>query len=124
MVKTKKRKNWLAEQANITDENLLGLPKLTDLSMFKWIGLAFTRTFYDSGTDTTKKYQNQPQEIFSRDLLMSIRKRDIEKGILLKMILTMHLCSERGSKSNKIIMGFSGIENIPKVANLSVITVK
>lgn len=79
-IKTKKERAELAKQANITDEELMELAKLTDLSRVKWIGPVFARIFYDSETDTAEKVSKSIAGDLFKKLVEVNEKKEYTKG--------------------------------------------
>lgn len=54
-IKTNADREKLSAETGLTEEKILELTKLADLSRVKWIGPVFARIFLDSGTDTVEK---------------------------------------------------------------------
>ncbi|KAF5433514.1 protein of unknown function (DUF4332) [Candidatus Methanophagaceae archaeon] len=79
-VKTQKERDELAKQTNITNEELLELVKLTDISRVKWIGPIFARIFLDSGTDTVEKISKSTAENLFKELVEINNKKEYTKG--------------------------------------------
>ncbi len=66
-VKNADDRKELAKTANISDEDLLELTKLTDLSRIKWAGATFARMLYDAGIDTVEKVaKTKPEELYQK----------------------------------------------------------
>lgn len=79
-IKTKKERSELARQANISNEELLELVKLTDISRVKWIGPIFAIIFLESGTDTAEKISKSKAENLFKKLVEINNKMKYTKG--------------------------------------------
>lgn len=55
IVLTPESRKELAAKTNISDEEILELTKLADLSRIKWVGATFARMLFDVGIDTAEK---------------------------------------------------------------------
>ncbi len=74
---TKINRKELSEETGISEEEILELTKLTDLSRIKWVGVNFARMLYDLGFDTVEKASEaDPVNLHKR-----INKINKEKGI-------------------------------------------
>jgi len=64
---TSQHREELADSTGITDQEILKLAKLTDLSRIKWVGVTFARMLYDLGVDTVAKAAKaDPVELHAR----------------------------------------------------------
>jgi hypothetical protein len=57
-IKTPAHRKQLAKDIGVSEEEILELTKLTDLSRIKWVGVNFARMLYDVGVDTVEKAAN------------------------------------------------------------------
>lgn len=70
----------LAESIGISDNDILELAKLTDLSRIKWVGVTYARILYDLGVDTVEKVsKSDPIELHIK-VNRSINEKNIFKG--------------------------------------------
>ena len=68
-VKTPEDRIKLAAELEISEEEILELTKLADLSRIKWVGPVFARIFLDSGTDTAEKVSEANAGSFYKKLV-------------------------------------------------------
>lgn len=77
LVITPQQRKKLAKSTNITDEEILKLTKLTDLSRIKWFGVTFATLLYEIGVDTVEKVSKSDYN----DLHQKINQTNKELGI-------------------------------------------
>ncbi len=64
---TKQDRQKFAELTGISDNEILELTKLTDLSRIKWVGVTYAQMLYELGTDTVKKVsKSDPIDLHKR----------------------------------------------------------
>lgn len=57
----------LANSLDISDDEILVLAKLTDLSRIKWVGATFARILLEVGYDSVQKVSNSnPEDLYLR----------------------------------------------------------
>jgi hypothetical protein len=60
----------------------LGLIKLTDLSIIKWVGVTYAQMLYDLGVDTVEKVsKSDPIDLHAR-INQMIKEKNIFKGAI------------------------------------------
>ncbi len=65
LILTPENRQELRSELRISEDEILELTKLTDLSRVKWIGPLFIDILYNVGVDTVEKLQNSdPEELF------------------------------------------------------------
>jgi hypothetical protein len=71
-VKSSGSRKELASRTGISEEEILELTKLTDLSRIKWVGNMFARVLYESGFDTVEKVSTANyKELYQRITLIN-----------------------------------------------------
>lgn len=79
-VVTKSDRQKLADSTGISNENILELTKLTDLSRIKWVGVTFARMLYALGVDTVEKAsESDPVDLHARINQLN-KEKNIYKG--------------------------------------------
>ena len=83
-VKTPEDRRKLAAELEISEEEILELTKLTDLSRIKWVGPVFARIFLDSGTDTAEKVSEADAGSFYKKLVELNQEKKYTKAKFLE----------------------------------------
>lgn len=79
-VKTAVDRKTLAENLKISNESILELTKLTDLSRIKWAGATFARMLYDAGIDTVEKVAKTDHKDLYQKILQLNKEKKYYKG--------------------------------------------
>ncbi len=79
-VLTPQARSVLAQQNQITEEDILDLTKLTDVARTKWVGPKFARLLVESGYDTVAKIANADGDKLYRALIRANDELGIYKG--------------------------------------------
>ncbi|MCG8697887.1 MAG: DUF4332 domain-containing protein [Bacteroidales bacterium] len=79
-VLTAQLRKELSEETGISEEEILELAKLTDLSRIKWVGGNFARMLYDLGYDTIEKSTKADPEVLHKQINQISHERKIYKG--------------------------------------------
>jgi hypothetical protein len=69
-----------AETSGISNEEIIELTKLTDLSRIKWVGVTYARILYELGTDTVEKISKSDPFDLHTEINKLISKQNIYKG--------------------------------------------
>lgn len=83
-VKTPEDRIKLAAELEISEEEILELTKLADLSRIKWVGPVFARIFLDSGTDTAEKVSEANAGSFYKKLVERNQEKKYTKAKFLE----------------------------------------
>jgi hypothetical protein len=75
-----KSRKELAIKTAITDNEILELTKLTDLSRIRWVGAMFARVLYESGFDTVEKVSKANYEDLYKTIAQLNKERNLYKG--------------------------------------------
>ena len=78
--KTQKSRKELAGIANVSEQEILELTKLTDLSRVKWVGATFARMLYDIGIDTVEKATNADYNDLHKRINQINKEKNFFKG--------------------------------------------
>lgn len=72
----------LSEEANIHEDIIIELTKLTDLSRIKWVGATYARILYEIGADTPYKISKSDPKELHHKINKLIKEKDVFKGAI------------------------------------------
>lgn len=100
-VKTPQSREDLGDELGVSQEDILELTSLTDLSRVKWVGPIFARMFLDSGIDTVEKLSEAKAHPFYEELVEINLEKEYTKARFVESDLV--LCIEFAKKIPKVI---------------------
>ncbi|WP_074410177.1 DUF4332 domain-containing protein [Aquimarina megaterium] len=84
-----------SKQVNISDEEILRLTKLTDLSRIRWVNHTFAYVLYEAGFDTVKKVANaNPNQLYKKITALNAERKFYPAHIGLNDMKMLVECAE------------------------------